>query len=157
MRDTVDLAIDSIRISISAKYLNLNLSFSKSVKLVLPNTYRLQLSCGKVMLSQASVILFTAEVYTSMHWADTPLGRQHSWADPHPGRQPLGQTPPSRHTPWADTPTQCMLGYTLPVQCMQRTVCILLECILVFLSNGTTLNNSLSCLKPTLGACFAGY
>ena len=38
--------------------------------------YRSQRSCGKVMFSKASVILFTGGgMYPSMHWADTPLGR----------------------------------------------------------------------------------
>ena len=51
--------------------------------------YRPQRSCGKVMFSQASVILFTGEgVYPSMHW----------------GRHPPGQTPPGRHPPGIDTP-----------------------------------------------------
>ena len=54
--------------------------------------YRPQRSCGKVMVSQASIILFT----------DTPLGR-HSpvqippWADTR-----LGRHPPGRHLPPAD-------------------------------------------------------
>ena len=45
---------------------------------------RPQHSCGKVMFSQASVILFTGGVYPSMHW----------------GRHPPRQTP----LPWADPP-----------------------------------------------------
>ena len=52
--------------------------------------YLLQRSCGKVMLSQVSVILFTG--------ADTPPGYTP------PGQTPntaLGQTPP---TPWPDPP-----------------------------------------------------
>ena len=74
--------------------------------------YRPQRSWGKVMFSQASVILFTWEgVYPSMHWADThraytPLGR-HPRQTP-PGRHQPGQTPPDRHPlgrhPWVDTP-----------------------------------------------------
>ena len=53
--------------------------------------YRPQRSCGKVMFSQASVILSTGDV------AETP------WAN----------------TPRVDTPSaQCMLGYTPPPQCM---------------------------------------
>ena len=64
--------------------------------------YRQQRSCGKVMFSQASVILFTAGgVYPSMHWgrhpqADTP------WQT-LPGRHLLGRHPPWADTPWADT------------------------------------------------------
>ena len=59
------------------------------------------------MFSQVSVILSAGEkVYTS--WADTPpdrhppraetpLGRQPPWADPHPWADtPLGRHPPSR-------------------------------------------------------------
>ena len=71
--------------------------------------YHLQHSCGKVMFSQASVILFTP-------WADIPLDKHPPadtlWADPPPTRQtvPLGrhprkdthrQTPPRPDTPWA--------------------------------------------------------
>ena len=49
--------------------------------------YHRQRSCGKVMFSQASVILFMGGV------TDSYLGRHPS------GRHPLGQKPP-----WADTP-----------------------------------------------------
>ena len=55
--------------------------------------YRPQRSCGKVMFSQVSVILFTGQrVYPSLHWGRPPgqtlLGR-------HPlGRHPPRQTPP---------------------------------------------------------------
>ena len=79
--------------------------------------YRPQRSCGKVMLSQASVILSTGEGV---------CGRLP------PAQCMLGYTPPA----------QCMLGYTQPCpvhagihaprQPLQRTVHILLECILVF-------------------------
>ena len=85
-----------------------------------------QSSCRKIMFSQASAILFTGGV------ADTP-----------PGRHPPGQTPP----PWADTPslgrhplpgqTPHLDRYPLPGRhpplrwLLQRTVRILLECILV--------------------------
>ena len=53
------------------------------------NFYRPQRSCGKIMFSQASVILFTGGGVSD---------------------RPLGQNPLSRHTPgqtpypWADTP-----------------------------------------------------
>ena len=60
--------------------------------------YSPQRSCGKVMFSQASVILFTRRGVSDRHspgrhppWANTPLGRP---------------TPLGRHPPWADTPPQ---------------------------------------------------
>ena len=59
--------------------------------------YRPQRSCGKVMFSQASVILFTGG------W--DPPGR-HPRQTPLPGRHPLGRHPPWVHTPWPDTPRQ---------------------------------------------------
>ena len=70
-----------------------------------------QRSCGKVMLSQASVILFRrgevcipACTEADTPWADTPLGRHPSrqtpsWADTPPGRHPPRQTPPSQTPP----------------------------------------------------------
>ena len=65
--------------------------------------YRPQRSCGKVMFSQASVILFTEEgVYPSMHLGSPPE------------QTPPVQTPPRADTPQADTPPQCILGYTPP-------------------------------------------
>ena len=61
---------------------------------IMVNFYRPQRSCGKVMFSQASVILFT---------------RGCVWQTP-PGRHPPGRYPSGRH------PTaQCMLGYTPPL------------------------------------------
>ena len=63
--------------------------------------YRPQRSCGNVMFSQASVILFMGACVS-----------QHA----------LGQTPPGRHPP---------LGRHPPRWPLQRTVRILLECILV--------------------------
>ena len=72
--------------------------------------YRRQRSCGKVIFSQASVILSTGEVSAWVHAgihhpradtspeADTPLGR-HSPS----GRHPLG-----RHHPPEQTPPQQM-------------------------------------------------
>ena len=54
--------------------------------------YRPQRSCGKVMFSQASVILFTGRVYSIMHW-----GR-------HPPRAntPRATTPPADTSPTAE-------------------------------------------------------
>ena len=50
------------------KTLNQLVSFSKL------NCYRPQRSCGKVMFSQASVILFTRRgVWQTPPWPDTPL------------------------------------------------------------------------------------
>ena len=89
-------------------------------------------------------------------WADTspgqtpPLGRHLPWADTSPGQTPPlgrhlpwadtspGQTPPDRHAPWADMPPgQTPPGHTPTLGrhpsrwLQQRTVRILLECILV--------------------------
>ena len=72
-------------------------------------------------------------MYHSMHWAGTPLRADTPWAN----TPPPGLTPPGRR-PLA----QCMLGYTPPCPVhtgihthtrrpLQRTVRILLECILV--------------------------
>ena len=44
----------------------------------------------KIMFLHLSVILFTGEVYPSMHWADPP--GKHPRADTPPGRQPLQRT-----------------------------------------------------------------
>ena len=83
--------------------------------------YRPQRSCGKVIFLQASVS-------HSVH-----RGEGRGVSDRY---HPL-QTPPWADTPQADTllgrhrPAQCMLGYTPPWRPLQRTVRILLECILV--------------------------
>ena len=58
---------------------------------------------------------FCPVVYPSMHWGRHPLADAPGQTLPLPG---------SQHPPWADTP---------PRQPLQRTVRILLECILVFL------------------------
>ena len=116
--------------------------------------YRLQPSCSKVIISQASVILSTGG-----------MSARHT----HPGRHPLGRHPPprqtspkaetslGRHPPppplQADTPRQKPPGQTPPGRqppgrhpraepsphpptpadrLLQRTVRILLECILVY-------------------------
>ena len=103
-------------------------SFSRLLLLSLNGSlllnYRLQHSCSKVMLHQ-SVILSTGRCL-----ADTPPGRHPLGRHPPPGQTtpwadtPLGK-PPQADTPWADTP----LPQGRP---LQRTVRILLECILVF-------------------------
>ena len=68
-------------------------------------------------------------------WADThPPGRHPSWADTHPlGRcTPPGQTPPLHRHPQADRPGRHPPGkHPPPRRPLQRTVRILLECILV--------------------------
>ena len=94
--------------------------------------YRPQRSCGKVMFSQASVILFTGMGNVAdTPWQITPPlhpGRHPPGRHPPLGRHSIGQTTPGLtppcpvhagiHTPlpsacW-DThpPAQCMLGYT---------------------------------------------
>ena len=88
--------------------------------------YHPQRSCGKVMFLHLSVILSTGGVsdrhpradtpragtpLVDTHWADTP------WADTPLGRHPPRQTPPLHPPP--------------PRRPLQRTVRILLECILV--------------------------
>ena len=80
--------------------------------------YRPQRSCGKLMFSQASVILFTGGVSAGHppvrhppgrhSTGQTPtkqtatLGRHTPWADIPPGRHPLGRNPLGRHPPPAD-------------------------------------------------------
>ena len=79
-------------------------------------------------------------------WADTlPLGRHPPGRHLPPGRHPVpqtlppdrhspGQTPPWADTPWADTHCPVHIGIHLtppPRRPLQRTVRILLECILV--------------------------
>ena len=70
--------------------------------------YHPQCSCGKVMFSQASVILFTGGrggVWQTAHEQtprQTPLPGRPPWADTPSrytplGRHPPGQTPPARH------------------------------------------------------------
>ena len=81
--------------------------------------YRPQRNYGKVMFLHLSVILSTGGCLPH-----TPLGRHPPGRHPL-GRHPTGQTlPPGQTlqadtpTPLADTPTQCMLGYTfLPSAC----------------------------------------
>ena len=98
--------------------------------------YRPQRSCGKVMFLCLSVILSMGGVCPSACW-DT-----HSLGIHPPGRHPPRQTPPLPSAFWDthpmpsacwDThlPAQCMLGYTW---LLLRTVRILLECILVWVT-----------------------
>ena len=80
------------------------------------NYYRPQRSWGKVMFSQACVILFTggsASVLAGIHTppgadthppgADTPGSRHPPGADTHP---PGADTPGSRHPPWSRHPPE---------------------------------------------------
>ena len=94
--------------------------------------YRPQCICGKVMFSQASVILFTGEeCLTDTHkpLADTFLGRHiPGQTPPYPSRHPPRQTlptppPPGRHCP-GNT-------HNLSRRLLLWTVHILLEYILV--------------------------
>ena len=113
-------------------------------------------SCGKVMFSQASLILSTGRGWGSGRHpppGQTPPGRPPPpWADTQPGKHPLGR-PPWSDTPWVDAPFPWAdtnpLGrhhhlprsdITPPRQTspppprrlpLQWTVRILLECILV--------------------------
>ena len=62
--------------------------------------YSLQRSCGKVMFSQASVILFTWGGMT-----DTRPGETPPWADtPTLGRYPRANTPPGKQRPGQNLP-----------------------------------------------------
>ena len=82
--------------------------------------YRPQLSCGKVMFSQASAILFTEGI------SEHALGQTLPQAEPHPRTDtPLGIHPP-RQTSTPQWP-------------LQRTVRILLECILVYVVSKTSI------------------
>ena len=109
------------------------------------NHYRPQRSCGKVMFSQASVILFTVGVCGRHPPADTPPADTPPRQTP-PGRHPhcrhpcLGRhpSPPPPHspspwpdTPRADTPWVDPPGQTPPGRPPHRDgYCIILECIL---------------------------
>ena len=67
--------------------------------------YRPQRSCGKVMFSQASVILFTGvcvcdPVGRHSLPGQTPPAQTPTWAD-----IPQTDTPWLGHPPWADTPS----------------------------------------------------
>ena len=72
--------------------------------------------CGKVMFSQASVILSTGGWGCLTLPGQTPPGRTPPRQTPHygqippprqtppPGQTPPGRHPPGRHFPWAGTP-----------------------------------------------------
>ena len=94
--------------------------------------YRPQCSCGKVIFSQASVILSTGGVYPSMHWGRHPLGRYPPENTPR-SDTPWADTPP----PWADTPPP---GQTPCRRPLQRAVRVLHECFLV-------LTNFIQCVQ----------
>ena len=84
--------------------------------------YRPQCSCGKVMFSQASVILFTeggvcpggecvwqTPPRQTPPWADTltpPLARHTPPPDRHRADTPPGQTPPRQTPTWQTPPSQ---------------------------------------------------
>ena len=95
-----------------------------------PTYYRPQWSRGKVIFSQASVILFTGgclpQCMLGYHtsWQQTPHGK----ADPSCQGDPHGK---------ADPPTQCMLGDTGN----KRAVCILLECNSCFIHKTKHINS----------------
>ena len=75
------------------------------------NIYHPQSSCGKVMFSQASAILFTGLGGVYLEGCGRHPPRQTpQWADIPPKADIPGQTPP-RQTPLGrHPPTQCMLG-----------------------------------------------
>ena len=64
--------------------------------------YHPQLSCGKVMFSQASVILSIGGGVTQHALEQTPPRQTHTHTPCGP--HPLGRHPPVDHTPWAVTP-----------------------------------------------------
>ena len=92
-----------------------------NVILVSKTCYRPQRSWGKVIFSQASVILFTGGVCLSACWdTATPLRRRHP---PARRSSPCQGDPPAKET----TPPRSRLRHTVN----ERLVRILLECILV--------------------------
>ena len=93
-------------------------------------------SCGKVMFLQACVknSVLGGQVYTPL--GKHPLLGRHPPGRHPPGRHPPGQTPFSGHPPMQAPPgRQAPLGRHPPPptsrRLLQRTVRILLECILV--------------------------
>ena len=93
--------------------------------------YRLQRSCGKVIFSQASVSHSVHGGCGRHHaWADTPLA-DTPWAD-LPGQTPHQADTPRQIPPLGRHPQPSACWDTRPPrQPLQRTVRILLECILV--------------------------
>ena len=82
-------------------------------------------NCGKVMFLHLSVshsVRREVSGQTPSRGRHPPLCRQPSQVDTPLGRHPLGRTPLGRHPPGRHTPPRLLL---------QRTVRILLECILV--------------------------
>ena len=109
---------------------------SISIRIIRLIYYRPQRTCSKVMFLQASVILVKGSVWETPPWADPPgacsLARHPPGQTP-PGRDLSRQTPPGRSLPRKTPPTD-----TPPLpsrRLLQRTVLILLECILVILSS----------------------
>ena len=86
--------------------------------------YRPQRSFGKVMFSQASVILFTGGCLPSARWdTHTPHSQE--------AHLPPKSTTLGKHTPWEARPP----GSTPPPRRpLQRAVRILLECFLVYIN-----------------------
>ena len=107
------------------------------------NCYRPQRSWGKVVFSQACVILFTG-ASASVHTGIPPPNPATPQSTPPQDHTPLEQIPPREQTPplgpgtpldqappGADSPLpQSMVGYTVNA----RAVPILLECNLVIIS-----------------------
>ena len=94
--------------------------------------YHLQHSCGKVIFSQASVILSTLGCLPQCMLRYTPLLGRHPRPLPG-GHPPTRQTPPARHTPLPLPGTHPLPGRHPPAKQIPPLwmVCILLECILV--------------------------
>ena len=79
--------------------------------------YHPQRSCGKVIFSQASVILSTGGCVSQHELGQTPPSRADT---------PQSDTPSGRHTPTPQSPP--------PRPPLQQTVLILLECFLVYVT-----------------------
>ena len=84
-------------------------------------------SCGKVTFSHLSVILLIEEVSGQT----APPGRHPPRQTPPLGRRPLGRHPSGQTPPLGRHPLGAGQTSPLPRQPLQRTVRILLECILV--------------------------
>ena len=128
--DVSDMSAEAIK-KLAYHSRNIPPTIGKSyISLSTTSFYRSQRSCGKIMFTQTSVILFTGGLYPSMHWADTPwqtppwvdtpwanppladtpplgrhcLGRHPPWQTPPLGRHPLGRHPPGQTSPARQTP-----------------------------------------------------